>query len=398
MTERRHPLRVAIVYHYVAHYREPVFSTLIRTGREAGIEYTIAAGTVPDVPSIKLVNPATFRATGQWKTLSNVWLTKTVLWQRGLLRWLWLERPDAVIFLGDAHFLSTWVAAFLCRILQIRVLMWTHGLLRHERGAKAVLRRAYYSLAHGLLLYGERARRLLASIGYPQSRTHVIYNSLDHTTQLAVRESLLSRSPAAIKREMIGTDSTTLVFSGRLERFKGLDLLLRAVAALRASIPDLTIVCIGDGPARAEFEALARELQIDGTIRFWGACYEESTLGKLFYMADLCVSPGPIGLLAIHSLTYGTPVLIADDLDTHRPEYEALSFGVTGATFRAGCVESLADAIRSTLKTLPKAHVMHECFRAVDARYTPAHQARLINDLVHSYCQAPRTPHPKDVS
>ena len=50
-------------------------------------------------------------------------------------------------------------------------------------------------------------------------------------------------------------------------------------------------------------------LNLQDQIWFYGACYDESKLGELIFNADLCVSPGNVGLTAVHSMGYGTPVI-----------------------------------------------------------------------------------------
>ena len=54
-------------------------------------------------------------------------------------------------------------------------------------------------------------------------------------------------------------------------------------------------------------EKLAQPLLKKGLCHFQGAVFDESN-SELIYHSDLCVSPGNVGLTAIHSLTYGVPV------------------------------------------------------------------------------------------
>lgn len=385
-------LSVPIVYHYVAHYRESVFLTLLASGKREGIAYALVADTSSNLKSLKVVDPARFeQAHGLcWVQVRNRWFPGKVLWQSGLLAYLWRASPDAIIFLGDAHFVSTWVAAIIARMRGTKVLMWTHGLVRSDRGPKGSIRRAFYSLADKLLVYGHRAKSLLEDAGLPPEKVHVIYNSLDHPRQLSVRRALLTRSPAEVRREVLGfEDGRVLIYSGRLERFKGLELLFKALSIVAPASPDIRLLCVGDGPERRDIEALATQLGVSDRVILWGACYDEEVLGKLFYLADLCVSPGPIGLLAIHSLTYGTPVLLGDQPDKHFPEFEAITIGTTGAQFETGSAASLAAELVRALERLKKPTVMEACFRAIDDRYTPEHQAAIINEVVQAVCTRP---------
>ena len=44
--------------------------------------------------------------------------------------------------------------------------------------------------------------------------------------------------------------------------------------------------------------------------------------------ANVTVSPGPIGLTAIQSLTYGVPAITNDEFSTQGPEFETIEPGV----------------------------------------------------------------------
>ena len=143
-----------------------------------------------NVRSLKVVDGGEFSSKhgGRWVRLRNLWFPKLVLWQRGLVPLLWRERFPAVVFLGDYHFISTWVGAVVARLRGTKVLMWTQGVRSRETGLKRLVRRAFYGLAHAVMLYGHRAKRLLEASGMEPQRLHVIFNSLDYARQAAVRE------------------------------------------------------------------------------------------------------------------------------------------------------------------------------------------------------------------
>jgi glycosyltransferase involved in cell wall biosynthesis len=386
-TETRIP--VSIVYHCVAHYRDAVFRELIKTGRSEGIEYTIAADTVSSVASIRVVDHERLtREVGvRWIALRNLWFPAHFLWQRGVLAHIARDRPAAVIFLGDFHMASTWIGAMLARLLGTRVFMWTHGYLRRERGPKGLVRLLFYRLANGLLVYGNRAKALLVERGYSAERVRVIFNSLDHEAQVSIRGKLQGASRSELRKDLLGvSDEKVFAFAGRLEAFKGLDLLLLAFQRFTERDPRARLVCIGDGPIRKDLERQAEQLGIAEKVVFWGACYDEELMGRLFHSADVSVSPGPVGLLAIHSLVYGTPVILSDDLDHHGPEFEVVTEGKTGAFFTAGSVDDLASKMAAVAERMTKPGVCEECFHAVDAHYTPSHQSFVINRAVLEWC------------
>ena len=59
------------------------------------------------------------------------------------------------------------------------------------------------------------------------------------------------------------------------DRYKGHDVLIGAVARVRARVPDVQWVVIGEGPLRAELEALARSAGVADATRFLGAVSDE---------------------------------------------------------------------------------------------------------------------------
>lgn len=387
MDAKEAPKRVAIVYHYLAHYREAVFEMLSRS--DARHRYVIFSDRVSNIPSLATIHPEKSRSVDpnaplEWRFIRNRWLTPNILWQSGALRVALSREFDTVILLGNMRFLSTWAAALLARATGKRVLMWTHGVLRRERGALGLVRRAFYRLAHGLLLYGHRARDLLTEAGFAADRLYVVFNSLDTASQLrAVAER--DESSMAEARRAYGVPPTgrLLVYVGRLVAGKELNLLPAAVSALRARGHDVHLMLIGGGPGRAGIERQVEALGIQPYVHFAGEVYSETELCPLIAAADLCVSPGAVGLTVMHALVYGTPVITHDDLDNQKPEFEAIQQGVTGALFRRGDVESLTAVIETWLSAdRDRARQRTLCRDALLRCYTPANQREIIDRAV----------------
>lgn len=61
-----------------------------------------------------------------------------------------------------------------------------------------------------------------------------------------------------------------VVCVSRLVRRKGQDVLLRALPAIRAAVPDVALLLVGDGPYRAHLEQLARRLGLADAVTFTG--------------------------------------------------------------------------------------------------------------------------------
>jgi glycosyltransferase involved in cell wall biosynthesis len=379
--------RVAILYPYLAHYREAVFDAL--SSPAARHRYEIFADRQSNIPSIATIPPERSRycnpaARLNWRFVRNRWPFVEVLWQSAALRIALSPEFDSVILLGNVKYISSWLAAVLARITGKRVLMWTHGLLRREQGMRGHLRRAFYRLAHGLLLYGVRARDLLAEQGFDLNRLYVIYNSLDTAAQLRALEVLDNGACAAARRSYgIPANAPLLIAIGRLVPGKELQLLPQALQILQTQGLDAHLLFIGDGPVRPVLENRARDLGIQRNVHFAGPLYAESDLCPLIAAADLVVSPGPVGLTAMHALIYGTPVITHDDFDQQKPEFEAIEAGRTGAFFRRGDPLDLAETVRTWLSMNgDRRAVALRCRERVLQYYTPDNQRDLIDRAV----------------
>ncbi|MEE9490803.1 MAG: glycosyltransferase [Dehalococcoidia bacterium] len=109
-------------------------------------------------------------------------------------------------------------------------------------------------------------------------------------------------------------DSRVLLFAGRIEPIKGIDILLRAVALLTDGGGVRLLVVGGDAASAHEVArlcALAGGLGIGDKVTFLGAV-EHGRMPLFYSAADLCVVPSyheSFGLVALEALACGTPVV-----------------------------------------------------------------------------------------
>ncbi|SDJ05327.1 glycosyltransferase [Salipiger marinus] len=357
------PPRIAVVYTHFPHYRAPVFEAMSQSAAydytfhydPKGIEKTIASGAA--------AGNHHFLAVRSWRGL---------MWQGGALALARDPKVDGFIFLGNPFILSTWAAVTLARMRGKPVFLWTHGWLRRDRGAKARLRRAFYRLADGLLVYGARAREIGKAEGFDPARIYVINNSLDYAAQKRAREAALTM-PDATRSDKDVPDKPFFLSVSRLVDSVELDKAIEAMARLPA---DTALVVVGAGPKREALEKQAKALGVD--VRFTGAIYDETRLASLFLQARAVVSPGKVGLLAMHALAYGTPVITHDDLDRQMPEVEAIDAGVTGAFFKRGDVADLARHMGEFLGGNTKEARRAAAIARIEAGYTPEAQVVYI--------------------
>jgi glycosyltransferase involved in cell wall biosynthesis len=372
MSRRTRKPLVGVAYHQIAHYRRAVFDALARSEK---FSYRILSDTEPQDQTIAVVDPST--TDWDWLRTKNLWIGP-FLWQRGLVREALMGDYAALIFLGNFAYLSTWIAAPLARLRGRRVLFWTHGWLRHERGLKGFVRLAFYRLAHGLLVYGHWAKSIGADLGFDPSRIHVVYNSLDYEAQRKLRETISAERLEAFRKQLFpGNVAPIAICSARLVRGRKLEMLIEAAAKLRERGRELHLLLVGDGPARAELEAAARAAGVKA--HFAGACYDEARLAEMTMAANVTVMPGSIGLTAIQSLAYGTPVITHAHRETQNPEWEAVVPGRSGDFFAPDDVDDLVALLERWISRERRdPRTVAACIESVENRWNPAKQRLLI--------------------
>ena len=130
-----------------------------------------------------------------------------------------------------------------------------------------------------------------------------------------------------------------VLFVGRLERYKGLYLLLEALRG----IPDVNLTVVGAGSYSRELERLAEGID----VRFEGY---QSDPARYYAEADIFVMPslGPegFGIVTMEAMAHGLPCLISD-LDVHR---EITAGGTAAMLFRSGDVKDLRCKLSLLIK------------------------------------------------
>jgi glycosyltransferase involved in cell wall biosynthesis len=129
-----------------------------------------------------------------------------------------------------------------------------------------------------------------------------------------------------------------VLFVGRLERYKGLYLLLEA---LRGT-PDVKLTVVGDGSYRKELERLAEgiDVRFEGFQRHPAPYYAEA---DIFVMPSL--GPEGFGIVTMEAMAHGLPCVISD-LSVHR---EVTGDGTAAMLFRNGNVEDLRDKLHELI-------------------------------------------------
>lgn len=207
------------------------------------------------------------------------------------------------------------------------------------RLTRAVLRRMLASANRRIsarIAVSESGRRWAES--FMPGRYHVIPNGVD-----IARFTPGAPLPAALRRT-----GRTVLYVGRLERRKGLPVLLAAMPALLRAIPDARLVVVGSGQLGKPCREQVQELGIAGRVQFVGRVAAEDLPG--FYAnCDVYCSPAlggeAMGIVLVEAMAAGRAV-VASDISGYN---EVIQDGVTGVLCPPGNAEALAQALADLL-------------------------------------------------
>jgi len=290
-------------------------------------------------------------------------------WQAGLSRWLEAWQPDALIVEANPRYVSTRTACAWMRSRHRPVLGWGLGAPQGS-GLWEALRKPgrtrFLAQFDGLIAYSQRGADEYRQMGFPAGRVFVAPNAVASRPSQPPAERL----PAFSGRPVV-------LFVGRLQRRKRIDNLLHACAVLPPELqPELWV--IGEGPAMADFQALAQ--QVYPQAHFPGAKRGEE-LQAYFSAADLFVLPGTGGLAVQEAMAHGLPVIVAEGDGTQddlvRPD--------NGWRVPPSDTDALAEALREALSDASRLRRMgRESFRIVAEEANIEHMVSVFTQAINT--------------
>ncbi|UUR06954.1 glycosyltransferase family 4 protein [Sphingomonas glaciei] len=193
------------------------------------------------------------------------------------------------------------------------------------------------------LLLGEKiaAASFVACVSYfGRAQAYRLVDNREWEKLSVVRCGLeLSELPSP---ETVARPRLRLILVGRLSPEKGIGGLLRALAAVPATQrPDLAVV--GDGPMRAELDALVAQLSLGDWIHFLGRLPEAETLTEMARSDVLVLSSFMEGLpiVLMEAMALGKPVIATRVAGVP----ELVTDGVDGLLFTPSNWDELAERI-----------------------------------------------------
>jgi len=363
-----------LIYNYAQHYRKSIFKKM-----DDNLAIDFYFGDYLDwAPDIKKMSVEELK--GFKKELKNIRFFKYFIWQKGSFKAVFNKKCTHVLLYGDAFYISNWLILIYCRLFNKKAAIWTHGLYKEMKGITKLFNITFYKLSNYVFLYGNYSKNKMINLGFSPSKLLVIYNSLDYEKQIEIRNELNSNN---IFINHFENNKPVFLYIGRIQKIKKLDMVIYALEKLKNTEFEFNFAIIGEDKEGVGLEKLVFEKKVEKNIWFHGACYDEKIIGNLIFNAVACISPGNIGLTAMHSMVYGTPAITHNNFANQMPEFEAIEENITGGFFDEDDVESLIKVIKIWIDKSQenKENIRNECFSKIDTYYNPNYQLSVIKSI-----------------
>ncbi|MGI4862011.1 MAG: glycosyltransferase family 4 protein [Janthinobacterium lividum] len=143
--------------------------------------------------------------------------------------------------------------------------------------------------------------------GLPKRKMVTVCNGVVGSPRLEMQENSTGKSDKILLKHSI------ITVAGMYKR-KGIDVLLHAFKQILTSVPMAHLYIVGNGPDKAEFEALAKSLQVAGSVEFMGLRHDVVDLMQQADVFVLASRRDPCPLVIVEARQAGCAI-VASDVD-----------------------------------------------------------------------------------
>lgn len=286
-----------------------------------------------------------------------------------------------LVHIHGLYLYPTMVASRICRKRGVPYIIAPRGML--DPGAIRMRSRVRKRLY--LWLIEKRNVDSAAALHFTSAKERMLAQTLGLRTCCFVVPNGLDLASLADRGGLTGEtnirSSSTVLFLGRIDPKKGLDLLVPAFAQAAAAVPEARLVLAGpdnSGYMKVVEKMIARH-GLQPSVSYVGMLLGEEKLEALRSAAVL-VLPSyseSFGMAVIEALACGTPVIISDQVNIHEEIASADAGLVTPCE-----PEALARAILFLLRNPDTAETMGQNGRAlIEEKHSWDHIARAMLDV-----------------
>ena len=263
-----------------------------------------------------------------------------------ILKIVWKYKPDILHIQSNGHRLFFWI--FFIKPWRTKIVNTIHDPVKHigDESSLAIddtwvkFWSRFYTKK--FIVHGEYLKDLL-------SKTYAINKS-----KISVIPHGHFEIYKRIQRFRVEEDRNTILFFGRIWKYKGLDILIQASNILIKKNPQLKIIVAGKGEDISKYK---KEVKFKDNVIFENRRIRNEEVGEFFEKASFIVLPyieaSQSGVIAI-AYAFSKPVIVTNVGSLP----EVVIQNQTGIVIKPNSVDSLVKAIMFMLKNEDKRKIM----------------------------------------
>jgi glycosyltransferase involved in cell wall biosynthesis len=242
-------------------------------------------------------------------------------------------------------------AAYFAKRKGIPYIIQPHGSLPTTIGMKKM--KKYYDIFVGNNIL-KNASKLIA-LNKMEEEQYIDMNIEKNKIEIApngidlAQYTYLPKKNSFKKKYGINLNERIILYLGRINKIKGIDLLIEAFEELSKEMNDIRLVIVGpDNGFVSTLKNRMETLNIQHKVLFTGPLYEKNKL-EAYVDADVLVYPSSFeifGLVPLESLMCGTPVIVTDNCGCA----EIIKKSESGYLVKYGDVEDLKQKMQILIK------------------------------------------------
>jgi glycosyltransferase involved in cell wall biosynthesis len=214
-----------------------------------------------------------------------------------------------------------------------------------KRLVKQIVVKKILSLCTAIMPFGSAGARFYYSYGAQPSQVILCPFEPDYGLIESITPEEIT---AAEAKHKLAPGRKRMVFCGRFQNVKRPDLAIKAFIKVARDIPDADLLLVGEGPRRAECQAMVPP-ELADRVKFLGFIGDQRELSAVYRGADalvMCSSYEPWALVVNEAVCAGMAMISSDVVGA---SCELVWDGQNGRMFPSGDVDALAQAMREVM-------------------------------------------------
>lgn len=216
------------------------------------------------------------------------------------------SRPDIVHFNFPPLHPLLYPTLLLLKLLNIKIIYSFHGGILMDVGHSMLLKKVFLWQCNNLYDV------IIANSNFSKNILKMCLNNGNKKIYVIFNGIMNSRFKNRKQKKLIG--SPVILFVGRIEYVKGVDVLIRAFAEIQMIFPDSRLHLVGRGKDKKYMVNLAEDLSIRNKIHFHGYV-PHNKISNFYAGADMLVVPSRIegfGIVVLEGMASGNPIVVSN--------------------------------------------------------------------------------------